>query len=115
VAEEFESALDDVDAGRRSFLKKVVVGTAFAAPVVSSFTMTGIKAVYASTPSVSPARAATGTTAAGNQTTSTTQPNQTTSTTQPNQTTSTTQPNQTTSTTSANQTVTTTSPNQTGG
>lgn len=99
MADEFEAALDDAEAGRRTFLKKLAVGSAFAAPVVSSFTMTGIRAAYAQTPSVSGGPQVGG----GNQTSSTT------STTQPNQpisTTTTTQPNQTESTT------TTTQPNQ---
>ena len=49
MIEEFKNALDGVDADRRSFLKKMAVTTAFTVPVVSSFTMTGIKAVYAQT------------------------------------------------------------------
>jgi hypothetical protein len=49
MADEFETALEGSEPGRRSFLKKLAVGTAFAAPVVSSFTMTGIKAAYAQT------------------------------------------------------------------
>ena len=49
----FDAALGGLDHGRRAFLKKLAVGTAFAAPIVSSFTMTGIKAVYAQTPSIS--------------------------------------------------------------
>ena len=53
MSQDFEAALDGVDGDRRSFLKKMAITTAFAAPVVSSFTMTGIKAVYAQTPSVS--------------------------------------------------------------
>ena len=84
MSQEFEQALDGVDGSRRSFLKKMAVTTAFAAPVVSSFTMTGIKAVYAQTPRVSGVvsggqAAATTTTAAPNQTTTTTtSPNSTT-------------------------------------
>jgi hypothetical protein len=38
---------------RRAFLKKLAVGTAFAAPVVSSFSMSGVSAAYAQTPAVS--------------------------------------------------------------
>ena len=86
MTEEFDSTLEGVDDGRRAFLKKVVVGTAFAVPVVSSFTMTGIKAVYAETPSASgqvgSAGASTSPTTAGNQTTATS----TTTTTQVNST-----------------------------
>ena len=33
---------------RRTFIKRLLVGTAFAAPVVSSFTMTGVGAVFGS-------------------------------------------------------------------
>ncbi len=76
MIEEFKNALDGVDADRRSFLKKMAVTTAFTVPVVSSFTMTGIKAVYAQTPSVSGqvsgAGASTSTTRASNQAPSTT-------------------------------------------
>lgn len=81
MSQEFDQALGGVDDGRRSFLKKMAVTTAFAAPVVSSFTMTGIKAVYAQTPRVSGVvsggRASGGTTAsttAGNQTATTSPP-----------------------------------------
>ncbi len=35
---------------RRTFIKRLVVGAAFAAPVVSSFTMSGVQSVFASTP-----------------------------------------------------------------
>jgi hypothetical protein len=35
---------------RRTFIKRLVIGTAFAAPVVSSFTMSGVQAVFGSTP-----------------------------------------------------------------
>ena len=88
MSQEFEQALDGVDGSRRSFLKKMAVTTAFAAPVVSSFTMTGIKAVYAQTPRASGVvsggvsggqTAPTTTTAGPNQTTTTTtlQQNQT--------------------------------------
>ena len=33
---------------RRTFIKRLVVGTAFAAPVVSSFTMAGVSAITGS-------------------------------------------------------------------
>lgn len=33
---------------RRTFIKRLVVGTAFAAPVVSSFTMAGVQATFGS-------------------------------------------------------------------
>ncbi len=34
---------------RRTFLKRLIIGTAFAAPVVSSFTMSGVQSALAST------------------------------------------------------------------
>ena len=83
--DDFDEALADADDGRRSFLKKLAVGTAFAAPAVSSFTMTGIKAAYAQTPTVSgedvESESSTTSTTEGEETTTTS----TTSTTQPNQ------------------------------
>jgi hypothetical protein len=88
MRDEFEAALEGVEPDRRAFLKKLAVG-AFAAPVVASFSMTGIKAAYAA-----PAQASGG--VGGTETDNTT----TTSTTQPT-TTSTT----TTTTTSNNQTL----------
>jgi hypothetical protein len=36
--------LDHIDAGRRSFLKKMVIGTAFAVPAIASFNMVGLSA-----------------------------------------------------------------------
>ncbi len=45
MSEDFEAATEGLGDGRRSFLKKMAVGTAFTVPVVSSFTMAGIKAV----------------------------------------------------------------------
>ena len=88
MSQDFDQALDGVDDSRRSFLKKMAVTSAFAVPVVSSFTMTGIKAVYAQTPRVS------GQVSGGQvsqSTTTTTQANQppppsTSTTTSPNQT-----------------------------
>jgi hypothetical protein len=53
VSEDFEAATEGLDAGRRSFLKKMAIGTAFTVTVVSSFTMAGIQAVYAQTPTAS--------------------------------------------------------------
>ena len=47
MSEDFEAATEELDDGRRSFLKKMAIGTAFTVPVVSSFTMAGIQAVYA--------------------------------------------------------------------
>ena len=89
MSQEFEQALDGVDNSRRSFLKKMAVTTAFAAPVVSSFTMTGIKAVYAQTPRVSGAAAGGNTAASTTTTAASNQPTTTTTTMQQN----TTEPN----------------------
>ena len=86
MANEFDEALDDVGADRRSFLKRVVVGSAFAVPVVASFSMSGVQAVYAQSSTASGSvsgggASATTTTSQGNTTTTTTNPNQTPSTT----------------------------------
>lgn len=78
VSNEFDAALDGVDPDRRSFLKRVVIGTAFAAPVVASFTMSGVQAVYAQSTTASGAVSGGGTTATSTSTTTTTNPNQTT-------------------------------------
>jgi len=40
--DELDRALDGIDAGRRDFLRKVVLTTAFAAPLVSSFAIDGM-------------------------------------------------------------------------
>ena len=40
---EDEGFLENVDEKRRDFIKKVVVGTAFAVPVINSFSMDGLK------------------------------------------------------------------------
>ncbi len=53
MSEDFEAATEGLGDGRRSFLKKMAIGTAFTVPVVSSFTMAGIQAVYAQTPTAS--------------------------------------------------------------
>ena len=37
-----------VGSDRRTFIKRLLIGSAFAAPVVSSFTMTGVGAVFGS-------------------------------------------------------------------
>jgi hypothetical protein len=88
VSEEFEAATEGLDDGRRSFLKKMAIGTAFTVPVVSSFTMAGIQAVYAQSATAS------GNVSAGNATasTTTTPSTSTTTTTQPNSTVSTLKP-----------------------
>jgi hypothetical protein len=82
VSEDFEAATEGLGDGRRAFLKKMAIGTAFTVPVVSSFTMAGIQAVYAQTPTAS------GRVSAGNTTASTTTSptTSTTTTTLPNQT-----------------------------
>lgn len=40
---EDETILKEMDEHRRKFIKKVIVGTAFAAPVIHSFSMDGLK------------------------------------------------------------------------
>lgn len=95
MSDDLERAIDAVPEDRRAFIRKLVIGTAVAAPVVSSFTMTGVQAVYAQTPATSAPR------------TTTTQPGSTTSTS-----TTTTNPNTTTTTTNPNTTSTTQNPNQ---
>jgi uncharacterized membrane protein len=89
VSEDFEAATEGLGDGRRSFLKKMAIGTAFTVPVVSSFTMAGIQAVYAQTPTasgnVSANTASNSTTTSSSTTTSTsTSTTSTTTTTQPN-------------------------------
>ena len=80
MSEDFEAATEGLGDGRRSFLKKMAIGTAFTVPVVSSFTMAGIQAVYAQTPTAS------GRVSAGNVTGSTTTSTSTTTTIPSNQT-----------------------------
>ena len=75
MSEDFEAATEGLDDGRRSFLKKMAIGTAFTVPVVSSFTMAGMQAVYAQSATAS------GQTSAGNATASTTTAPTTSSTT----------------------------------
>jgi len=47
--------LENVDEGRRASLKKILLGSAFAIPVIASFTMTGlgVNEAYAGTSNVS--------------------------------------------------------------
>jgi hypothetical protein len=40
-----DQVLEHVGLDRRRFVKRVVIGTAFAVPVVSSFSMTGVQSV----------------------------------------------------------------------
>ena len=47
--DELDNALGGLSDDRRSFLKKLAIGSAFAVPVVSSFTMSNITAAYAQT------------------------------------------------------------------
>ena len=81
MSEDFDAATVGMGDDRRQFLKKMAIGTAFTVPVVSSFTMAGIQAVYAQTPTASgrvSAGGATDTTAPASTTSSST-----TSTTRP--------------------------------
>ena len=39
-----DQELGDIEPGRRTFIKRMVIGAAFATPVVSSFSMTGLSA-----------------------------------------------------------------------
>jgi hypothetical protein len=84
VSDDFEAATEGLGDGRRQFLKKMAIGTAFTVPVVSSFTMAGIQAVYAQTPTAS-GRVGAGNANASTTTTSTTSPPSTTTTISPNQ------------------------------
>ncbi len=84
MSEDFEAATEGLGDGRRSFLKKMAVGTAFTVPVVSSFTMAGIKAVYAQTPTASGKQVSAGNVNASTTTSSSTTTS-TTTTTLPNQ------------------------------
>jgi hypothetical protein len=83
VSDDFEAATEGLGDDRRAFLKKMAIGTAFTVPVVSSFTMAGIQAVYAQTPTASGQRvsgnnaSATTSTSTSTSTTTTTQPNST--------------------------------------
>lgn len=104
MSEDFEAATEGLGDGRRQFLKKMAIGTAFTVPVVSSFTMAGIQAVYAQTPTAS------GRVSAGNAsntpTTASTSPTSTTA-----NTTSHTTPTTTSTTISRQPNTTTTLPN----
>jgi hypothetical protein len=85
--DELDNALGGLSDDRRSFLKKLAIGSAFVVPVVSSFTMSNITAAYAQTAATSSqvgnagaGRGTTTTTAAPNttpSTTTTTNPNST--------------------------------------
>ena len=105
MSEDLDAALEPLGSDRRSFLKKVAIGSVFATPVVSSFTMSGIEAVYAQTPSSS----GTDVKAAGEEQTTTTESSTTTTeapattTTTEAPTTTTTEPPTTTTTRRGNQ------------
>jgi hypothetical protein len=85
--DELDNALGGLPDDRRSFLKKLAIGSAFAVPIVSSFTMSNITASYAQTAATSSQVSAGG--ASNTTTTTTTSPNQapptTTTTVNPNQ------------------------------
>ena len=78
--DELDNALGGLSDDRRSFLKKLAIGSAFAVPVVSSFTMSNITAAYAQTAATSSQVSAGGasntTTTSTSTTTTTTAPNQ---------------------------------------
>ena len=63
MSDELESALGDVGPDRRAFLKRVAIGSAFAVPVVASFSMSGVQAVYAQSTTSSGAVSGSGTSA----------------------------------------------------
>jgi hypothetical protein len=46
MADNLDQVFDE-GSDRRTFLRRLVIGTAFAVPLVSSFSMTGISAAYA--------------------------------------------------------------------
>ncbi len=103
MSEDFDAALEPLGEERRSFLKKMAMGGVFVVPTVASFTMTGIDAVYAQTPSSSGNQAEDNGVADNSvDNTTTTEPDATT-TTEPD----------TTTTTEADTTTTTQQPNQT--
>lgn len=47
VSDDVERVISEAAYGRRTFLRRLAVGSAFAVPVVSSFSMAGIQAVSA--------------------------------------------------------------------
>ena len=48
-----DELLDHVGTDRRQFVKRLVIGSAFATPVVSSFSMSGVNSVFAQDTNVS--------------------------------------------------------------
>jgi hypothetical protein len=80
-----DEALEGLSDDRRAFIKKLAIGTAFAVPVVSSFTMSNVTAAYAQ--SAASSSQVSGVGASTSSTTTTTSPNtspSTTTTTNPN-------------------------------
>ena len=77
------SAFGDAGPDRRAFLKRLIIGTAFVVPVVSSFTMSGVGSVFASAPRSTTLATNTNTTDTTTTTTTTTTAPPTTTTTQP--------------------------------
>ena len=49
MSDDFDSVINQVSHDRRTFLRRLIIGTAFAVPIVSSFSMAGIEAAYAGT------------------------------------------------------------------
>ena len=84
---EQDDVFDHVGHDRRRFLKRLVVGSAFAVPAVSSFSMSGVNTVFAQSVEVSGGSSGgdpegdTDATTVENSTTSTTSGNQTTTST----------------------------------
>ncbi len=48
MADDLEGVIEETGMGRRTFMRRLVTGTVFAAPVVASFAMGGIDAASAS-------------------------------------------------------------------
>jgi hypothetical protein len=48
-SDRIDIALERVDAGKRNSLRKIVLGTAFAAPVVATFAVNGMMVISNST------------------------------------------------------------------
>jgi hypothetical protein len=86
VSDDFDAATEGLGDGRRSFLKKMAIGTAFTVPVVSSFTMTGIQAVYAQSATASGSKVSGNNASSSTTTSSTTTSTSTTTTIPSNQT-----------------------------
>lgn len=52
--DKLEPILDQVDPSKREFLRRVIVGTAFTAPIVASFSMDGLSPNEAFAQPISP-------------------------------------------------------------